>query len=304
MSGCASDGGAVSIFDDLTRANYSAARFRATFRKLLDLLSGHRRELLSFEEVQSKLHLGGFIYRGIQTIPLVKIVGSVNRYKDFDQRFLPTSSSTAERWKRINTAWYKEESFPPVVLYKVGELYFVVDGNHRVSVARSHDQKFIDAEVRECDTRVPIGEDFRPEDLERLEAQVEFLKRTQLDKILPGVKIETTLLGGYERLIEHIAVHRYFMGLDEGRHVTEKKAILHWYEALYRPVVEVLEQSGILEDFPGRTATDLYLWIMDHLHYLRSQQGAEEVRPEDAAQDFVERKIDTGKNVGVGRGDD
>ncbi len=285
----------MSTYDAQSRADYDAARSRATFRKLLDLLSGHSRELLSFEEVQSKLHLGGCIYQGIKTVPLAKVVGSVNRYLDFDRRFLPTSSNTAERWKRINTAWYKEVSLPPVVLYKVGELYFVVDGNHRVSVARSHNQEFIDAEVRECATRVTISGDIRPEDLERLEVQVEFFERTQLDKILLGVKIETTLLGGYERLIEHIAVHRYFMGLDENRSITEKEAILHWYETLYQPVVEVIEQSGILEDFPGKTAADLYLWVMDHLHYLRSQQGSEVVMPEDAVEDFVENILDSDK---------
>lgn len=288
----------MSIMDGRSRADYHAAKSRAILQKILDLLSGHRQELLSFEEVKNTLHLGGPVYRGVKTIPLEKIIGSVNRYDDFDRRFLPTTSHTANRWQRISSAWYKDVSLPPVVLYKVGEIYFVVDGNHRVSVARSHGQEFIDAEVRECATRVPIGDDLRPEDLERLGAQVEFYERTQLDKVLPGIAIETTILGGYERLIEHIAVHRYFMGLEEGRPIDEEQAIRHWHDTLYQPVVEVIEQSGILEDFPGRTAADFYLWVMDHLHYLRSQPGSATVEPEDAVEDFLDTILDAEKSDG------
>jgi hypothetical protein len=175
-----------------------------------------------------------------------------------------------------------------VLLYKVGEVYFVVDGNHRVSVARQRGQEFIDAEVREVVSRVPVTPDLRPEDLEQLGARVDFLERTQLDRLRPEARIEPTILGGYERLIEHIAVHRYYMGIEQGRPISEEEAVQHWYETLYRPVVEVIEGLGILEEFPERTASDLYLWVMDHLHYLRERQGREDVDPAQAAAEFIE----------------
>ncbi|MGH2606842.1 MAG: hypothetical protein ACRDG5_09655, partial [Anaerolineales bacterium] len=180
-----------------------------------------------------------------------------------------------------------------IVLYQVGDVYFVVDGHHRVSVARDKGQEFLDAEVREVRARVPLTPDVRPEDLERLEAKVEFLERTQIDRWLPGVDITPTILGGYDRLIEHLAVHRYFLGLELQHEVLAEDAIRQWYETLYRPVVGVVRASGILEDFTDRTEADLYLWVMDHLHYLRSDPERQATDPAHAAEDFL-RLLDGG----------
>lgn len=267
--------------------DYRRARLRAFFSGILAAISGHPRQLLAFDDVREKLHLGGPVYRGVQTVPLAKIVGSVDRYRDFDRAFMPTQSHTEDRWRRVNRAWYQDLSLPPVVLYKVGDVYFVVDGHHRVSVARDKGQEFVDAEVREVRARVPLTPDVRPEDLERLEAKVEFLERTQIDRVLPGVDIAPTILGGYDRLLEHLAVHRYFLGLELQREVSSEEAIRHWYETLYRPVVDVVRASGILEEFTDRTETDLYLWVMDHLHYLRSDPERRATDPAQAAEDFL-----------------
>jgi hypothetical protein len=114
----------------------------------------------------------------------------------------------------------------------VGEIYFVVDGNHRVSVAREQGQEYIDAEIRECQVKVPVTPDLEPDDLEVLGAAVEFFERTGLDRLRPGAVITVTILGGYERMLEHIAVHRYFMGLDFSRPVDETEAVEHWYDGL------------------------------------------------------------------------
>lgn len=268
--------------------DFFAARRRALFQRVVNFLRGRPNRLLSFEEVKEKLHLGGPIYRGLRTVPIASIVGSLNRYQDFDRLFLPTQSHTAERWIRINRAWYHDESLPPVVLYKVGEVYFVVDGNHRVSVAREQGQDYIEAEVREYSVRVPLSPDIGPDDLQRLGGAVEFLERTGLDRLVPSAGIQVTILGGYERLLEHIAVHRYFMGLDEKRDVSEAEAVVHWYQTLYQPVEEVIAATGILSAFPGRTTGDLYLWVMDHRHYLLETTELGPVPPGRAARDFIE----------------
>ncbi|HEX9680360.1 MAG TPA: hypothetical protein VGA32_02825 [Anaerolineales bacterium] len=267
--------------------DYRRARLRAFFSGILAAVSGHPRQLLAFEQVREKLHLGGPVYRGVKTVPLAKVVGSVDRYRDFDRAFMPTQSHTEDRWRRVNRAWYQDLSLPPVVLYQVGDVYFVVDGHHRVSVARDKGQEFLDAEVREVRARVPLTPDARPEDLERLEAKIEFLERTQIDRLLPEVDIAPTILGGYDRLIEHLAVHRYFLGLELQREVSTEEAIRRWYETLYRPVVDVVRDSGILEDFTDRTETDLYLWVMDHLHYLRSDPDRKTTDAAQAAEDFL-----------------
>jgi hypothetical protein len=277
---------------DRSGLDFRRARMQSFFNMLRAALSGERQRLLAFDEVREKLHLGGPVYRGLQSVPLDKIIGSVNRYRDFDHLFLPTQSHTEDRWRRINRAWYEEIDLPPVMLYKVGEVYFVVDGNHRVSVARDRGQQFIDAEVREVESRVPVTAGMQPDDLERLGERVEFLERTQLDRWYPEAVIKPTVLGGYERLLEHIAVHRYFMGIDQGRSISEEEAVRHWYETLYLPVVQVVERSEVLEELPGRTATDFYLWTMDHLHFLRSQEGGAEAGPGQAAQDLIETMLD------------
>jgi hypothetical protein len=273
------------------QADFNAARAKAMFRELLALLTGRHNELLAFDQVASKLRVGGPIYRGVKTVRLDQIVGTVNRYHDFDRAFLPTQTFTADRWQRVSRAWYDDISLPPILLYQVGDIYFVVDGHHRVSVAREQGQEFIDAEVRECRVKVPVTAELMPEDLEELGAKVMFLERTNLDRLRPAAELTATVLGGYERTLEHIAVHRYFMGLDFQRDVSENEAVEHWYDTVYLPVVRVVGESGVMEAFPKRTEADFYLWVMDHRHYLVAQGEADLVEPGRAAEEFVQQYL-------------
>ncbi len=223
----------------------------------------------------------------MQTVPISQIIGSVDRYRDFDRAFLPRQDFMAERWQKVSRAWYQDINLPPILLYKVGAVYFVVDGHHRVSVAREKGQAEIDAEVRECAVRVPVSPDLQPDDLEILGAQVEFLERTGLDRLRPQAGLEVTILGGYDRMLEHIAVHRYFMGLEFQRDVPEDEAVGHWYDTVYLPIVSVIQEAEILKVFPGRTEADLYLWVLDHRHYLVERGQAGLVEPGQAAEEFL-----------------
>lgn len=281
--------------DELTsrvRSDFSRARFKAFLNRVRSLVSGQPTTLLSYHDVKEQLHIGGPIYRGVQTVRVDQIVGSLNRYHQFDRAFLPVQSDTAQRWQNIDRAFYDEVSLPPVVLYKVGQVYFVVDGHHRVSVAREQGAEFIDAEVRECRTRVNITPDLKPEDLKILGEKVRFLERTRLDELRPKAKIRLTIPDGFDRMLEHIAVHRYFMGLDLKRDVSEEEAITHWFDTVYLPIVKEIRRSKILEDFPGKTEGDLYLWVLDHQHYLAEVEGQSLQPPEQAARHFIEEKSD------------
>ena len=270
------------------RSDYSRARFKAFLNSVWASLSGQPNRLLSYDEVKEKLHVGGPIYRGVQTVHVDQIAGSLNRYHQFDRAFLPTQDDTSARWLSINRAFYQDVSLPPVVLYKVGQVYFVVDGHHRVSVAREKGQEFIEAEVRECATRVNITPDIKPEDLEILGDKVHFLERTALDHLRPDAKIRLTIPDGFERILEHIAVHRYFMGLDLQRDISEQEAVTHWYDTVYLPIAKIIRKSKVLKDFPGKTEGDLYLWVLDHQHYLAQSEGQPLQPPADAARDFIE----------------
>lgn len=214
-------------FSDQSRADFQRALFKAFLNRVRDSLSGRRTTLLSYDDIKEKLHIGGPLYRGVQTVRVDQIAGSLNRYHEFDRVFLPASDKLADRWQSVNRAFYQEVSLPPVVLYKVGQVYFVVDGHHRVSVARQQGQLYIEAEVRECATRVDITPDIKPEDLEILEDKVHFLERTSLDALIPEANIELTIPDGYDRMLEHIAVHRYFMGLDWKRDISEETFCVH-----------------------------------------------------------------------------
>ncbi|MBU4224381.1 MAG: hypothetical protein KKC71_00990 [Chloroflexi bacterium] len=268
--------------------DFSRARFKAFLNGVQAALTGQPGTLLSYDQVKEKLRIGGPVYRGIQVVEVKRIVGSLNRYQQFDRAFLQKRSDSADRWERIDRAFYEDISLPPVVLYKVGEVYFVVDGHHRVSVAREQGQVFIDAEVRECLTKINITPDLRPEDLEILGEKVNFLERTNLDRICPQANIKLTIPDGFSRMLEHIAVHRYFMGLDMKRDVSEDEAVAHWYEAVYLPIINVIRESDILREFPGKTEGDLYLWVLDNQRYL-SETGHNLMPPGEAAREFVER---------------
>jgi hypothetical protein len=276
---------------DQARADFQRARFKAFLNRVWGTLSGQRSTLLSYDEIKEKLHIGGPIYRGVKTIHVDQIAGSLNRYHEFDSVFLPASDTLSDRWQSVNRAFYQEISLPPVVLYKVGDVYFVVDGHHRVSVARRQGQLFIEAEVRECATRVNITPDLKTEDLEILGNKVNFLERTSIDNLIPDANIKLTIPDGFDRMLEHIAVHRYFMGLDWKRDISEEEAIKHWYETVYMPIIRVIRETQILKDFPDKTEGDLYLWVLDHQHYLEQEEGQPLQPPHEAARQFLQEDV-------------
>jgi len=274
-------------FDSETEVQFQQARRRAFWNQVLRFLQGHTQQrLLSFDEVRDKLHVGSQSYLGVMPVEVDKIVGSVGRYQDFDRAFLPLQNHTSSRWKEIARAYREGQPMPPVKLYKMGDVYFVRDGHHRVSVAREQGAKYIDAEVIECRSRVPITPDVTDEELGLKAEYAEFLEATNLDRLRPEQRIEFTISGAYEILLEHIAVHRYFLGLERGEPIPWQEAVLSWYDNLYRPIVEIIRQQSILEEFPGRTEADLYLWIIEHHYYLKEEEG--EVDFAEAAEDFAE----------------
>ncbi|GAB4445747.1 MAG: hypothetical protein Fur0044_41990 [Anaerolineae bacterium] len=146
----------LSTFHQLALHDFTQASRRAAWRDWLSWLTQKSNTLLPFEQVRQQLSFKGQHSRGFQTVPLDKIVGSVNRYLDFDRAFYPRQIRTRDRWLSIDRAYYSEVALPPVELLKIGEMYFVSDGHHRVSVARVWGQEFIDALVTEIDTVAPV----------------------------------------------------------------------------------------------------------------------------------------------------
>ena len=119
---------------------------------------------------------------------------------------------------------------------------------------------------------------------------VHFLERTSLDELIPDANIKLTIPDGFDRMLEHIAVHHYFMGLDERRDIPEEEAVTHWYDTVYRPIVQIIRRSAILKGFPGKTEGDLYLWVLDRQEFL-SRQGNDLMPPDQAAREFIQGAV-------------
>jgi hypothetical protein len=261
---------------------------QAMIQELLAALTHAPIDLLSYKEVQEKLHLQGGIYRGLQDIPLDKIVGSVGRYREFSRTFLPRTNADWQRWARVKALMEGMTGLPPIEVFQVGDIYFVKDGNHRVSVARDIGAKTIQAHVTECKSPVPLDASTTPEDLIIKADYADFLGRTHLDKLRPEQRIEFTVLGRYQDLLAHIGAHQHYLGQRLGQPVPWEEAVTGWYDNVYLPLVRLIREKGLLKEFPHRTEADLYAWVTRYEMELRQRYDAPDVDDEVAVEEFAE----------------
>jgi hypothetical protein len=272
---------------------------RAQMSDLLGLITTTDRDLVSYDEVVAKLHARQQIAKGTEMVPLENIVGSVGRYRDFTRNFLPRAGVNQERWTRLDTAMNSMEGFPPVELFKVGEVYFVRDGNHRVSVARANGLTHIEAYVTEIETDIPLTlDDFeRDQWIIKIERQ-KFLDATDIDEIRPNHGIVITEPGRYEMMRHHIEVHRFLYNQEAERkdspeRLSWREAVASWYDTVYMPVVQAIRDYDLLHNFPGRTEADLYLWIALHRERLSAAHGLAPLSPTAAVSTFAQIYGDT-----------
>ena len=256
-------------------ADFHRARRQAALQAIVARLTGRSVELLSYDDVSKKLRPIGSADRGLREIPLDAIVGSVGRYADFTQTFLPRHDSDAQRWAKVKTAMREQglSALPPIEVYQIGETYFVKDGNHRVSVARQEGLAYLHAYVTEVRTRVPLAPDVQPDDLIIQTEQAAFLEYTRLDELRPGADLSVSVPGQQARLENHIEAHRYLKEVEQEREVPFEEAACSWYDEVYLPVVQTIREQGILRYFPNRTETDLYLWMSEHYAALQRELG-------------------------------
>jgi hypothetical protein len=263
---------------------FRRARRKARIRKLLTLLTGRQDDLLVFDEVRHTLSLTHPKKEVLREIPLERIVGTVSRYYDFNRQFNPKLDSDEERWAKVKELM-ETQGLEPIEVYQVDDIFFVLDGNHRVSVARHLEAKTIEAYVKEFRTNIDLEPDDDIQDVVLKAERVELMEDTQLDKIRPDVEIRVTLPGRYHEVREHIEVHRYFKGVEEEREIPFEEAAASWVDSVYCPAVKAIREYDLLKDFPGRTETDLYLWLKKHQHELEHEWDRE-VPEADAAQDL------------------
>lgn len=268
--------------------DFREAQRRAVLQQMMARVTGKSAELLSFNDIRAQLKLVQQRDKGLQEIPLSAIVGSVARYQDYTRDWLPRSSVDSRRWARVKAAFSSESGVPPIDVYQLGDAYFVNDGNHRVSAARQMGNPTILARVIEIKTRVPLTPDDDPDTIIRKARYAHFLDATDLDQSRPHSDVTLTVPGGYDALLEHISVHRYFMLLEQPRPdgMTLPEAAVSWHDKVYQPVVEVIRRRGVQRHFPAYTEADLYLIIKDHRAAVEASLGWE-VDEDTAAVDLV-----------------
>ena len=267
-----------SYIETTAREDFNKARFREMFSRIMNSLTPDNQRLLSLREVKDVIRPKSETYKGMQTVPIARIAGSEGRYRDFNKGFLPKREASRGRWTSIDRAHLQHVTLPPIRLYEVGGIYFVRDGNHRVSVARSQGVIDIDAEVSSLGTEIRLDPRMTRADLKRAVIDYEkelFYGRTRFNRLIPNYDLVFTEPGRYDEVQHHIEVHKYYLNQSYVGEISFEDAMVSWYNNVFRPIIDLIEAENILARFPGRTAEDLYMWIVKHWDELKRKYGSD-----------------------------
>lgn len=245
-----------------SRPLFDKARRGEAYKRFSRAVKKERRAtLLPLEEVTSRLGIFEQTYVGIQPIPVLSVVGSADQNRDFDREFRPLRDDVRERWEEVERA-FPAGDFPPIVVYQVDRSYFVVDGHHRVSVARHKAVQMIDAEVTRLHSRYDLPPDA---DIGRLilgELERLFMDRSGLQEARPDARIPLSRAYGYLELLELVEAHGYRLMVERQRVVPAPEVATDWYERIYLPTVDVIKDEGLPELSPEPEG-DHFLWVYE-----------------------------------------
>jgi hypothetical protein len=260
-----------------TASDFSRARGRAILSQIQHFLNTDRNKLLSFNDVKDILKPKNEVYRGNQVVPIKQIAGSEGRYHDFNKFFLPKKEHLRNRWQKVDEAHIKDIILPPIQLYEIGGVYFVRDGNHRVSVAKAQGVEFIDAEVTSLATEINLKPSMTTEELRDALIAYEksiFYEKTEFGALTNYYDLDFSSPGRYDVIYNHILVHKYYLNENIVDEIPFSDALVSWYNNVYNPVVKIIKEQWLLANFPERTEADLYVWIIKHWDFLKKKYGA------------------------------
>ncbi len=244
--------------------DFDSARARAFRRNLRTILTGRAQRLRSMEPMLKAAGVEGRAAGGVREIPIDRIAGSVApdvKTSDFDPAFLPLNRRMRERWTRIYQAMVEGDELPPIDVYKVDDRYYVIDGHHRVSVARNLGRPTLNARVINVRTRAPLQPGVDAESLLKAAEYAAFLQTTQLHRTRPQARLECSRLGRYDAILDHILGHAYFLSQEQHRQVPLQEAAASWYDHVYHPIAEAIRKHRVLEQRPGWTEADVYVEV-------------------------------------------
>ena len=222
-----------------------------------------RDRLLELAEVERRLRPFDRRYLGVREIPLDAIVGTDSRASDFTRDFRPLYPFSRDRLRSLEDA-FADGAFPPIVTVKLGDVYFVIDGHHRTTLARRKGAEMIDADVTELIARVPLpaGADMLEVVLRELERI--FLEDSGLAQARPGARVSVSRPSHYLELLENIQVHGYHFMRARGRVVESAEIAADWYDAIYLPTLAVIDRLRLDRLYRGAPPGDLFLVLHRH----------------------------------------
>ncbi len=280
--------------------DFHRAKNRARIHSLFDKLTWKNPDLLSLYEVTSIIKPKKETYLGMKTIEIDKIIGSEGRYRDFSAAFLPKREMLRARWTSIDQARLTDVVLPPISVFALGGYYFVRDGNHRVSVARSMGVEFIDAEVVELDSEIKLEPGMTTKQLKQRVVEYErsaFIEQYK-PSYLPMGEVSFTTPGAYPEMVNHILVHKYYINQNVEGEISFEDAARSWYKNVYSPIVDQIRKDNLLFYFPGNAEGDLYMWLVRRWDELKKakanasiKEASEDLRKESSSS-LLKRWID------------
>ena len=227
--------------------------------------------LLPLRDVKRHLRVLGERFVGMREIPTDAIVGSVDRSVDFDRFFRTRRRDLKKRIDGLREA-FGDRPMPPITVYEAGGLYFVVDGHHRVALARQQGAGVMDAEVTQIETSHRLHPDVDILELIHTEQHRRFKERTGLHDVAPDAVVEFSRPLGYGELLQVIEAHAYELSQQRGSLVPIAEATRDWYDSSWLPALEAIESSGLRRAYDFKTDGDRYLWTYRKLQELRAAE--------------------------------
>mgnify|MGYP007069877778 CR=1 FL=1 len=281
----------MMLTSETTDEDFSKARHKALFNEVQHFLNPDEATLISFSDIKKLLKPANEVYKGMQIIPVKLIVGSEGRYQDFDNRFFPKSMHLKARWEHIDMAHINDIALPPISLYELGGVYFVRDGNHRVSVAKAKGIEFIDAEVVSLQSEIKL----KPGDsLKKMTKQVinyekrVFYGETGFGDVTDFWNLDFSVPGQYDVIYNHILTHKYYINMNKTDEIGMDKAMQSWFLTVYLPVINVINKYHIMKYFRKRTKSDLYVWLIKYWDELKQKFG-NDISLDDLAIPFLKK---------------
>jgi hypothetical protein len=263
--------------DPRSSNSFDEARIHALYDAIRALLARRSNSIIPFDVIRQRLGLSGESYKGLQSIPVDKIVGSENRHQDFSLGFRPKKNLSRHRWTKIDQAFKEMQNLPAIVVYEIGGLYFVRDGNHRVSVAKNQGIAFIDAEVSSIGGDLALSADMSTSQMMQAISAHErdrFFTATALPPSLQDTGLHFGQDARYDILTADIERHLHYLADESGRGPSFPQAAQSWLQQVFLPFSELAAQMGAIAPRKKILPADLYVWWVKYEEKVEQELSA------------------------------